>query len=94
MRSRDGHLLHGAVVPSPEVVRRKDGAVTGQIGVQVARLELFVRLAAVEQFLRAVFFLFENGVGRRGGGRVGRLGWSGVRGVSGFNNCLNGAAII
>lgn len=41
---------------SPEVVLWQDGIVLGQVRVEVARVQVLVRLAAVEQFLRGFAF--------------------------------------
>ena len=46
--------------PLPEVVRRQDGIVRGQVRVEVARVQVLVRLAAVEQFLRGSVFRVES----------------------------------
>lgn len=50
--------------PLPQVVRRQDGIVLGQIRIEVARVQILVRLAAVEQFLRGSVFRFESRAGK------------------------------
>lgn len=57
------HIAH----PSPKVVLRQDGIVLGQVRIEVARVQVLVRLAAVEQFLRGSVFGVESRQARGGG---------------------------
>lgn len=51
MREGDGHLLYAPVRAVPEVVRREDGAVLGQVRVEVAGVQLRGGVSAVKQLL-------------------------------------------
>lgn len=76
MREGDGHLLRSPVRPVLEAVRREHGAMLGQVGVQVAGVQLRGRVTAVKQLLLAscrssVVVVVHGARERRGEGREG-----------------------